>query len=161
MDVVPPFVADPEAPELMQPGNRALHHPAEDAQPAAMRRAPAGQHGHDAALSQRGAVRLRVVGAVDLDARRPLTGAADLPADRRDGADDLAATHQARQGADVVILEGPVRSQGDLDGLFAVGGRAVAGIQGDVYNAEVALRLGPSRAAASNTGASGDPKQIR
>ena len=88
MDVVPSFVADAEASELMQPGNRTLHHPAEDAQPATMRRAPAGQHGQDAAVSQRRTVRLRIVGAVALDARRPLPGAAHLPADGRHGVDE-------------------------------------------------------------------------
>ena len=56
------------------------------------------------------------------------------------------------------MLKGTLGPQGDLNGLFPVGGYgAVAGVQGDVYNAEVDLRLGPPRAAASNTVTFGEP----
>jgi hypothetical protein len=53
----------------------------------------------------------------------------------------------------------PLGPQGDLDGLFAVGGHggAVVAFQGAVYDTEPDLRLGPSWAAASSTVTPGEP----
>ena len=54
-----------------------------------------------------------------------------------------------------------MRPQGNLDSLLAVDDRGpIAGVQGDVYNAEVDLRLGPPRAAASNTVTFGEPSLL-
>lgn len=47
----------------------------------------------------------------------------ELTPGRRDGAQDPVGGHPARQGADGAVLEGPIEPEGDLDGLFAVGGR--------------------------------------
>ena len=52
MDVIASLVPHAEAPELMQPRQRPLHDPAEDAQPAAMRDAPPRQDGRDAQSPQ-------------------------------------------------------------------------------------------------------------
>ena len=42
---------------------------------------------------------------------------------RRDGTDDLATGHPARQSADVAVLESALGAQGDLDRLLDVDGR--------------------------------------
>ncbi|MCI0652518.1 MAG: ATP-binding protein, partial [Planctomycetes bacterium] len=68
----------------------------------------------------------------------------------RNGVDHPVGGHPARQGADVAVFEGPLGPEGDLDGLFAVGGH-VRAVHGDVEDAEPDLGLGPAWAAASNT----------
>ncbi len=98
MDIVPPFVADAETSELMQPGNGALDHPAKDAQATAMRGAATGQDGGDPLRAQLAAVRLRIVGAIALDRLRPLPGAAHLAVDGRNG------LHERDELGDVVPI---------------------------------------------------------
>ncbi len=85
MEILPPFIADAEAPELMPPRDGALHDPAEDAQATAMRGVAAGQDGGAARRAQLAAVGLRIVGAVTLDALRSTPWAAPLPAEGRNG----------------------------------------------------------------------------
>ena len=48
MDVVTPFIPDPQAAVLVQPGERPLDDPAEDAQPASVWRSPLGKMRVDA-----------------------------------------------------------------------------------------------------------------
>ena len=83
MDVVPPFVADAEASELMQPGDGAFDHPAEDTQAAPVWRIAASQDGDDALRAQLLPVRVRVVGAIALDTLRSVPGPAPCATDRR------------------------------------------------------------------------------
>ena len=81
MDVGPSLITDPQAPELMQPREGALDHPAEHAQSAPVRRAPLCQDREDAEASQGLAVRRRVVGAIALDAVGSAARVADRAAD--------------------------------------------------------------------------------
>jgi len=98
MEIVPPFVADAQASELMQPGDGALDHPAEETQSTAMRCASAGQHRRDALRAQLAAVGLRIVGAIALDRLRTLPGAAHLAVDGRNG------LHERDELGDVVPI---------------------------------------------------------
>jgi hypothetical protein len=70
-----PAVAQPA--ELVQPGEGALDHPAERAEPGAARGAAAGDDRLDAARGQRAPVRVEVIAAVGDDA----VGAQPRPAD--------------------------------------------------------------------------------
>lgn len=76
---------------------------------------------------------------------------------RSDGAHDPLRGHPARQGANVAVLERPLRPQRDLDRLFAVGGPggAVWAARGDVDDPEPDLGLG--HAMGSNTVTLGEP----
>jgi hypothetical protein len=55
------------------------------------------------------------------------------------------------RNSSVVVLEGPLGPEGDLDGLFAVGGHGGATVAslGEVDNPEIYLRLDPTRARAN------------
>ncbi len=77
----------------------------------------------------------------------------------RKGVDDSVGGHAPRQGAHVAVFERPLGPEGDLDRLFTVGGHgpAVAGVHGDMDDAEPDLGLGPAWAAASNTVTFGEP----
>jgi hypothetical protein len=87
VDVHPPFVADPQPSVLVQPADRSLDDPAGGPQTAAMYSPAMGEHGLDVPLSQLGLVRLRVVRAVALDARRTEARAPAFALERRDGVD--------------------------------------------------------------------------
>ena len=87
MNVGTPFIANTQAPELMQPREGAFDHPAKDAQAAPVGCASLRQDRDDAEASQGLAVRGRVVGAVALDAVRSASRVSDLAADRRNGLD--------------------------------------------------------------------------
>jgi len=65
----------------------------------------------------------------------------------KDRAHRPVARHPARQGADVAIIEGPLWSEGDLDGLFAVSGHsgATLGILGEMDDPEIYLVLDTPR----------------
>ena len=78
-----------------------------------------------------------------------------MPAARIAAARELAQRihmllHPPSQNADVAVLELPLGPEGDLDGLFAVGGGKPFVVEGCVDDPEVDLRLGPLRLA-SNT----------
>jgi hypothetical protein len=64
VDVGPPFPAHPETSEAVQPGERALYHPAVDTQSAAVGCAAAGDDGQDSAGTNLVAVDVVVVAAV-------------------------------------------------------------------------------------------------
>lgn len=68
MEVGPTLVADAESFELMQPGEGALDHPADLAQPGAVGNAAPGDHWLDAALPQQAAVLVEVVAPVGVQA---------------------------------------------------------------------------------------------
>lgn len=88
MNKVQPFVAHLQAPELVQPRERALDDPARLAQPIAMRGAPLCQNRRDAQSAQRPAVGAGVVGAVALDTIGALSGAPASARKRRDRSDE-------------------------------------------------------------------------
>ncbi len=71
---------------------------------------------------------------------------------RRDGTDHAVGGHLARQDADVAVLEGPVRSQGDLDALIAEFERTLDVVGGDMDNTEPDFRDGPSGLAEGSSG---------
>ena len=88
------FVADAQAPELMQPTQRAFHDPACFSQAAAMRSAAAGQLVGDSSVLQPTMMRGTAVGAIALQDLGPLARATDLAPHRGNGADqglELAA----------------------------------------------------------------------
>ena len=91
MDVSTALVAHPQAAELAQPAQGALHHPAVDAQPAAVFRPATGQRWRDVARSQRLAMSLGIIGSIPIQTRRPTTGTAAAAAHRRH------AIHQRQQ----------------------------------------------------------------
>ena len=108
MDVIASFVPHAEAPELMQPRQRPLHDPAEDAQPAAMRGAPPRQDGRDAQSPQPIPMGLGVIAPIALHPVRSLTGATAPPLNRRDGLD------QGHELRDVVrVRAGQATGQGE------------------------------------------------
>lgn len=84
------LVADAQAFELMQPGQCAFHHPAGDAQAAAVRDTPPSQQGLDVALAQFATVGIRIISAVCLDPlgalARPAAFAPNGPPQPRTGA---------------------------------------------------------------------------
>jgi len=82
-----------------------------------------------------------------------------VPVLGRERTDDAFGGHAPRQDANVVVFEGPLRAQGNLDGLFAVGVHmgTRGALNGDVDDAEPDLRLGPARAATSRTVTAGEP----
>lgn len=88
MNEVQPFVAHLQAPELVQPCDRAFDHPARLAQSAAMRGAPPGQNRRNAQSAKRAAVGGGVVGAVALDTIGALPGAPAPAGERWDGNDE-------------------------------------------------------------------------
>jgi len=98
VDVRPAFVPDSQTAELVQPTDRPLHHPAIDAQAAAVFGISLGDDGFDASQSQLFPVRIGVVGSVGKDFLRALYGMADLPGNGRN------RIHQRDQLRDVVTV---------------------------------------------------------
>ena len=84
------FVADGQASEAMQPGERPFDDPARTAEATAVAAAVAiRDQRHDAAMPQRGAVPLRVIAAVALDDVRFPARGTGAPADRGHRIDQL------------------------------------------------------------------------
>lgn len=88
MNVHAPLVADAKTSVLMQPADRSLDDPAGGAEAAAVRGPAMGEYRLDVPLPQFGFVRLRVVRAVALDARRPEARAPAGASEWRDGVDE-------------------------------------------------------------------------
>jgi len=76
-----------------------------------------------------------------------------------DGADHLIVGHSARQVTDVAVLEGPVRPQGDLDGLFAVFDKAIGVVGRYVYYPKPDFRNGPSELIEGSSGSQKDNRE--
>lgn len=87
MDVRAAFVADVEAPEAVQPGERALDHPAQLSEAAAMRAPRPGDDGGDALAAEAGVAWGRPVGAVALHHARLSARPPGTPADGRQRGD--------------------------------------------------------------------------
>src|SRR5262245_34596367 len=92
------FVTDTQAPELMGPGNAALHNPASLAQSAAVFRASFGKLAADAARLQFIAMRLRIVTTVALHVAGFALRTSRLAGDRRN------RVRQRQQLGDVVSV---------------------------------------------------------
>ena len=84
VDVVAAFVADAEAPVLVQPGDRALDDPALLAEPGAVPGLRPGDLRLNVAAAQLDAALARVVGAVAVEPFRAAAGTAAAAAHRRD-----------------------------------------------------------------------------
>jgi hypothetical protein len=85
VDVIAAFVANAEAAELMQPGNRSFNHPASFTQSTAMFGVPTSQVRSNTTAAKFVAVRLRIVTTVSLDASGSMTWPTCLAGDRRNG----------------------------------------------------------------------------
>lgn len=70
MNVGATFETNTQTAKLMQPGMRALHHPACDTQATAVRGATTCDYRNDAALTQRGSMGIGIVGAIGLQLGR-------------------------------------------------------------------------------------------
>ncbi len=82
VDVVPTFIANPQATELMQPAGGAFHHPTVLAQPAAMRRVPLGQDRFNVQARQHPPERLQIIPLVALQVLGTPTRTADFAPQR-------------------------------------------------------------------------------
>jgi hypothetical protein len=87
MNVCAAFVANPQAPELVQPTDRPFHDPPEDAQATAVLGVPLGEAGLDPSLIQLLPVRIRVVRPIAEDFYGTFHRVTDLSGDGRDGID--------------------------------------------------------------------------
>ncbi len=88
MDIGATFVSHDEPAKAMEPGQRALHHPAGHAEAAAMRRTPTGEDRHDALGAEPVAVRLRIVPPITLEDVGFPAGPAAAAADRGKAGDE-------------------------------------------------------------------------
>jgi len=107
MDVSAALIAQPQAAELLEPGERTFHDPAMDSQATLVGRAPLGQHRFNPPSPQGSAMGLRIIPAVALHAVGVAAGPPDL------------ATHGGKRrhqreerGAIVAIGAGECRGQG-------------------------------------------------
>ncbi len=89
MDVLAPLVADREAPELAEPGQGALHHPAMAAQSSAGLDTPAGDPCPDPPAAQGLAAARLVVGLIGMQLGGSPSPLAGWAPDRRDGVEHL------------------------------------------------------------------------
>ena len=112
MDVGPAFVADGEASEAVQPGDRALDDPSADAEAAAVRCPPARQDRRDAARPEAVAMGLGIVAAVALERTWLATRTSSPTAHRRQCID-----HRIEVG-DVIDVGGRyLRDERDAAGI--------------------------------------------
>ncbi len=88
MDVVAAFVADAQAPVLVQPSDRAFHDPTLLAEAGAVRALRPGDLRLDAPPAQLAAPVARVVSAVAVQLARPTARTAAAAAQRRDRVDE-------------------------------------------------------------------------
>lgn len=85
MNVSAPFVTHAQTPQVMEPGESALDHPAAFAKPTAMRHPSFCQQRPDAASHEFFSMRLRVISAVSLRHLRTPSRTASFAADTGDG----------------------------------------------------------------------------
>jgi hypothetical protein len=134
MDVGVAFPADPEAPEVVQPREGALDHPAPAAQPGAVLGPPAGDQRLDTAVPELAAVLVVVIAAIGNEDVRALARPARLAGDRADAVD------QRQELGDVVAV-----------------GAGVAGQQRDPAAVDDQVVLGPGAAAVNRRGPGQSP----
>jgi len=87
VNIGPALVPNPQAAELVQPTDCSFHHPAKDAQPAAVFGVALGDAGFDPSFGQLLPVRPGVICPVCEDFPGASCGVTDLPSDRRDRID--------------------------------------------------------------------------
>ncbi|GHG83656.1 hypothetical protein GCM10018779_66850 [Streptomyces griseocarneus] len=117
MDVGPPFPADPQASEAVQPGKGPLDHPPVSSQASAVPGSASGDGRHDAASADLVAVDVVVVAAVG-EQRVGLTArTADPATDRRD------RVEQRQELSDVVAVA--AGQQDSKRGAMPVGDQVV------------------------------------
>ena len=98
MDLVAAVVADEQSLEVMQPGEGALDHPTDAAEPGAVLCLPAGDLGADAAAAELAAVLVVVIAAVG---EQPLGALAGPPRPAGHRSDSIEQRQQLR---DVVAV---------------------------------------------------------
>jgi hypothetical protein len=108
MEIGAAFVAGAKPFELVQPGERALNHPADLAQSGAVGDAPSGDHGLDAALPQQAAVLVEVVPPVGVQTPGFAAGASPSSPNLRD------RVEQGQELGDVVSV-----AAGERDGEWS------------------------------------------
>lgn len=111
MDVGAAVVADEQTPELVQPGERPLDHPAKAAETGAMLGRAAGDHRFDPSLPELAPVASRVVGAIGDELLGPTAGSADAaahlwhPVDERDQLGDVVAVDEREGERDPALVD--------------------------------------------------------
>lgn len=106
------FIANAQATELMQPGERAFHDPAMDPQATAMRGETPGQHRPDMQMPQPDPMGMGVVGTVALQTLGTATGATPFASHRRDG------LHQRLELGNIIpVCTGQTDCQGNPLGI--------------------------------------------
>ena len=133
MNIVSPLEPHPQSAKLMQPRERALHHPAVDSEAAPVRGASLREHGFDAARPERPLVGGRVVRPVSVELLGPPPRTSALPADGRDGIDEF---HEL--GDVVGVRGGELRGERYAAGVgdevvLAAGFGAVRGIRAGFF----------------------------
>lgn len=133
MDVSPALEAHAEAAEVMEPGDRALDHPAIDAEATSVLVGPVREEGADPALPHLAAMGFGAVGPVSVDLLGASTRVAHLAPDRGDRVNQrdelrdvvaVAAREDRRQRdaaavhEDVVLASGPAPVDGAGPGFF-------------------------------------------
>jgi len=103
--VCPVLIADAQALELVQPGERALHDPAHLSQSGALSNAASGDHRLDTALPQLAAVLVEVVAPVGIQSPGPTARPPSQTSDQWD------RIHQRQELGDVVSV-----AAGERDG---------------------------------------------
>lgn len=112
MYVVPSLIANTQPTQLVQPGNRTLHWPPVDAQPAAMAGQTLCQDGLNSQGAQSSPMRFRVIGSVTLDSVWPTTWPTDFAPNPRNG------SHQGQQlGHIMTVCFGQKSGQGESIGV--------------------------------------------
>ncbi len=120
MDILPPLVADGQAPELAEPREGALHHPAVTAPPLAGLDALARDADHDMAPGQRLAAAGDDVGRVGMELRWALPGTTPRAPDGWDGVDEVLEDGAAMPiGAGEETRQWPAPSVGNTMALRA------------------------------------------
>ena len=110
MDVVAPIIADAKAAILVEPTEGPLHHPAVNAQSAAVFGAAFRQHRPDVALTELQPMPVRIVRAIALYLVRPTPGMTDLARHGRNG------VHQRQQLRHIMPI-GPRQDERERNAL--------------------------------------------
>jgi len=128
MDVRPPLVADAQPPELVQPGQRPLHHPPVDAEATAMSSEALRQDWFNPQGAQHLPMGFRAIRSVSLNSVWPAAWPTSLATHRRNGC------HQGQQlGHIMTVGSGQNGGQGDSlgvgdDVVLAAGFAPVSGV---------------------------------
>ena len=117
VDVCPPLIADAQPPELVQPGQGPLHHPAVDAQATAMSSQTLREHWHNPQGAQHFSMGSRAVGSVSLNSVWSTAWPATLATHRRNGC------HQGQQLGNIMTVS--AGQNGGQRNPFGIGNHVV------------------------------------